>query len=120
MAARFANYDFNYVDLANAGVVSTHRFSLQSAMPVQFGCRIRIIYPVDMLVGDELDSLRGTGFMEPEGDTVQFTFDKKRNSVDFIACRKNYGLVQGGSIILSKIQNQPFKHDLETFKIYMT
>jgi hypothetical protein len=34
VAAKFAAYDFTYVDLANAGVVSTHRFTLESAMPV--------------------------------------------------------------------------------------
>jgi hypothetical protein len=68
--AIFKQNDFNYVDLANSKVIATHRFFLESDMPVAYGCRIRIVYPPDMKVGVELDALRGTGFMEPLGDTV--------------------------------------------------
>lgn len=73
-----------------------------------------------MRVGGELGLVDGTGFFEPAGDTLEFTANYETNSVDIIACRKNYGLQTAGILKLDRIKNQNFKHDLETFKIYMT
>ena len=46
--------------------------------------------------------------------------DDDENSVSFKACEVNYGGNRLGSVTLSKVNNQPMKMDIDTFKIYMT
>lgn len=119
-AAAFESAYFNYVDYPHSGSLAVHQFILQSSIPVQYGCRVRIVYPTDMRVGGELGLLTGTGFFQPAGDTLEFTANYEKNSVDLVACRRNYGQQTAGILTLTRIRNQNFKHDLETFKIYMT
>lgn len=117
--ASFRSVDFNYVDLPHSGQLAKHQFILQSGIPIQYGCRVRIVYPVDMKIGSALTLLEGTGFFAPAGGTLQFTANATNNSVDLVACKKNYGQHTAGILTLTRVLNQPFKHDLETFKIYM-
>lgn len=90
-AAAFKNVDFNYVDYPHSGQLAVHQFIIESSIPVQHGCRFRIVYPKAMKVGGELGLLSGTGFFAPAGDTLDFTADYEENSVDVVACKKNYG-----------------------------
>ena len=73
-----------------------------------------------MTVGSELGRITGTGIFEPLGGTLEFKADYSKNSIDFIACQKNFGLQTSGILMLERIQNQLYKHDLDTFKIYRT
>lgn len=73
-----------------------------------------------MKVGGELGRITGTGIFEPLGGTLEFSTDYEKNSVDLIACQKNFGQQTAGILMLEKVRNQGYKHDLESFKIYMT
>ena len=52
-AAAFEKVDFNYVDYPHSGKLAVHQFIVQSSIPIQYGCRIRVVYPKDMRVGGE-------------------------------------------------------------------
>jgi len=58
-----------------------------------------------MKIGGDLGLLTCTGFFEPAGGALQFTKSSKRNSVDLVACKKNYGLHTAGILTLSKVRN---------------
>ena len=85
--------------------MADHTITLQSAMPVTYGCRIRIVYPPEYEIDTALNSMEGTGFLTPEGGTINFTPNYEENSVTFTACKTNYGQVMIGSVTLSKVNN---------------
>ena len=60
-------------------------------MPIQQGCRIKIIYPEVFKITDKLTSMDGSGFFAPKGGQVQFELDIENNSFEVVACQKNYG-----------------------------
>ena len=49
-----------------------------------------------MTVGGELGRITGTGIFEPLGGTLEFSANYEKNSVDLIACQKNFGLQTAG------------------------
>jgi hypothetical protein len=83
------------------------------------GCLVRIVFPLDVKLDEQLISLRGTGFFEPEVGAIVFTVEG--NTIEFEACNKNYGPRKDGVIQFSKVRNQDYVHDFEeSIKIYMT
>jgi hypothetical protein len=63
--AIFEDFDYNYVDYSNSGQYAQHQITLMSSIPIQKGCNIRIIFPDDFTIDDNLVALVGTGFFEP-------------------------------------------------------
>ena len=106
-AATFKSYTFNYVDFEHSGIYAIHQFIFESSIPVQRGCRIRIVYPSDMTVDEQLVKVEGIGFAQPAPGQqfLVYTIDKSQNSVDIIACENNYGLTTLGTFTLSKVKN---------------
>jgi len=64
VAAAFEKRDFNFVDKANSGQLGQHQIILESSIPLQRGCRVKIKYPNDYNITENLTSVRGTGFFE--------------------------------------------------------
>ena len=83
-------------------------------------CLFKIYFPDDFKVTSNLVAIDGSGFFEPLGSGLQFTPDLLENSVTIKACKKNFGYFTSGIVQFQNILNQPFVHDTETFKIYMT
>jgi hypothetical protein len=76
-----------------------------SSIPVQKGCNIRIVFPADFTVNENLVALEGTGFFEPELGVLGFVRKSGANSVDIVACKKNFGTRRDGNLQLSRILN---------------
>ena len=93
---------------------------LQSSIPVQRGCLVKIEYPSDFTIDDSLGSVAGTGFFAPLGGTVPFTADPSANTVVVEGCAKNYGSTTFGVLTLSQVLNQPYVKASGTFKLRMT
>ena len=86
LPSSFETYDFNYVDTAASAQYATHQFVLTSEIPIQRGCRVKIIYPPTLLVTDRLITLTGSGFFEPPQDLLEFSKDLEENSLTLTAC----------------------------------
>jgi hypothetical protein len=118
--AVFSKVTFNYVDKANSGQLAIHQFIFDSSIPLNKGCRVKIYYPADFTVTEEsLNNVQGSGFFKPIGSIVDFTRDTKNNAVEVVACQKEYGGTKFGILTLTRVLNQPFKHDSGSFRIEM-
>ena len=129
VAAAFEKRDFNFVDKANSGQLGQHQIILESSIPLQRGCRVKIKYPNDYNITENLTSVRGTGFFESLsgadelsalGQDWEWRADEDDDSVTVIGCKKNYGGIRHGVLTLTAVRNQRFVHDSESFKILMT
>ena len=82
----FKEYDFNYIDYSNSGQYAIHQLYLLSSIPVQKGCNVRIVFPDDFLVDDNLVSIIGSGFFEPDTRVTDFIIVEGTNTIDLEAC----------------------------------
>ena len=82
--AQFESYLFDYIDTPNSGQHSIQQITLVSSIPIMHGCLVRVVFPIDLKVDDELRNLRGTGIFEPEVGALLFDVDA--NTVEFEAC----------------------------------
>ena len=76
-----------------------------SSIPIQKGCNVRIVFPTDFLVDDNLVAIEGSGFFEPESGVVDFTHKEGSNTVELESCKKNFGTRTDGNLQLTRIRN---------------
>lgn len=63
----------------------------------------------------------GSGFFEPVTGVLEFNHKEGTNTVELIACNKNFGTRTDGNLQLNRILNQLYVHTFEnSFKVYMT
>mgnify|MGYP001139627907 CR=1 FL=1 len=96
--AVFDEYDFNYIDYSNSGQYAIQQLYLLSSIPVQKGCNVRIVFPDDFLVDDNLVSIIGSGFFEPDTGVTEFTHVEGTNIIELEACKKNFGTRTDGTL----------------------
>lgn len=72
---------------------------------MQRGCNIRIVFPTDFTVDDNLVAVEGNGFFEPEIGVLEFVSKPGTNSVEMVACKKNFGTRRDGNLVLTRILN---------------
>ena len=89
-------------------------------MPIQKGCRVKVIYPSDYRITNRLTSMDGSGFFAPIGGSVEFKVNPESNSFEVIACKQNFGQFTSGILTIQQVLNQDYVHNSGTFKIFMT
>ena len=59
---------------------------------------MRIVFPDDFLVDDNLVSIIGSGFFEPDTGVTEFTHVEGTNTIELEACKKNFGTRTDGTL----------------------
>jgi hypothetical protein len=56
-------------------------------MPIQRGCRFKILYPPEFKISNKLNSYSGSGFFRPIGGSIEVNKNYTENTVEIIACK---------------------------------
>lgn len=81
-------------------------------MPIQKGCLLKIQYPPEYKITAKLDSIDVSGFLESVGGGApQFTISPQDNSIEIVACKKNYGAQDSATLVLSTVRNQEYVNE---------
>lgn len=59
---------------------------------------MRIVFPSDFLVDDNLVSIIGSGFFEPETGVTDFRHTEGTNIIELEACKKKFGTTRNGNL----------------------
>lgn len=99
------------------GAQSSLTFGFQLNLPVDAKCKLRIIFPSDLLVTDALNSVVGSNIMSPA--TTVANRDKANNLIDIYGCSTYLDMVTVNSpsaITVSPTVNKGWVSDTGAFK----
>lgn len=85
-------------------------------------CFIKIDFPDDFTIDNNLINTYATGFMRPTTGSSVSMFERTLSTgiFSFEACQKSWGTDPTGALVFQKIQNPDFIRDTGTFKVYVS
>lgn len=83
------------------------------------GCYVRIVFPSDFVTDYQLQTVSGTGWLQPRSGSRINLFENNYStrSFAFEACRNNWGLDPSGSVVFQKVKNPEYIRETGSFEI---
>lgn len=121
MASDFQAVAFSFTDVNTVGQYSN--FQIQVSMRSSLGpsCFVRVIFPGDFGLDQNLQTVTGTGFMQPQYSSSINLFEKNLSgrSFAFEACRSSWGLDPIGTVTFSRVRNPLYILETGSFTVQL-